>query len=407
MKIAFLEYEMKLHSGGDANFLVCWVKLLKEYGHTVDVLQYKSSLKSSYCYDKTIEIKNIIGVDFSTYDIVIINNLYLSRPRTPREFIEFVYQLPTKTLCVNHERSTLRFFFRGNHMYDLMNMCDGVICYYDNLINQIVLEDKIQKLTFWHFYKPNEDTTPEKMFARHFNLTYLARLNRVKGFYKFVDFSNHYHNKLPNETITMYGYVGSIGHVPFRQMDEMILEISNESKKNTEDSFIHFRKQVSDRQEVVDILKTSEFSWNAYSFEKLGKKLYHVIDNGLEAGSIEAMMYGCVPILNEIHKDLDIPLGGGKSIKFGDCNCAIFINDSMSNSEIFEMIQEERRTNYKRNNLKQVNNLFSCKDMYHAAIINSLQNVINKPSNRKFIDKDYIIKDIYNVDNLLTKGRIR
>src|SRR5574344_2082869 len=143
MKIAFLEYEQNLVSGGDSNFLVCWALLLKRFGHEVDVVQYSSNRRKAYCFDSTIQIKFKDDIDINSYDIVLCNNLYLCREHTPREFIEFVYQIQTKTLYVNHERSTLRFLFRGAHMYELMHACDATICYYDNLLSQILPSEKL------------------------------------------------------------------------------------------------------------------------------------------------------------------------------------------------------------------------------------------------------------------------
>ena len=45
MKIAFLEYKMDLTSGGDVNFMMCWAMLFKDFGHVVDLLQFKKEKK--------------------------------------------------------------------------------------------------------------------------------------------------------------------------------------------------------------------------------------------------------------------------------------------------------------------------------------------------------------------------
>ena len=410
MKIAFVEYCVTIRSGGDEMFMACLVQLLRKFGNEVDVLQYHHDKNKSYSCFKDIDIKTISTVDeLNKYDIVITNNLYMCRDMVTQEYLVMLGSTRAKTLYINHDRPTIRQFFRGPNNVTLMNYCDASIGYYDNLMKHIVPSNKIHKITFGHFYKPNEDNKPEEFYTHGNNVLYMARLNRVKGFYRYMELANKIHSIDTTWDFTMYGFSGNIGQVPMKKMPEMIVELGKEPTANSENSFVHFRPAISERQNVVNALKQSAFSWNAWSFAARGKELYHVIDNGLEAAPLEALRYGCVPILHDIHKDLDIPYDSNdtsKVIKFGDINCAVFTNDAQDMQELYEDLNEEASSFKKHTNAKNFVRLLNNDALFYNTWMRTLQQIVDSPYCRSKTPCSRVDEYI-DTKELMTKGRIR
>jgi glycosyltransferase involved in cell wall biosynthesis len=409
MKIAFAENRCTLNSGGDSNFLVQWYKLLKKFGNEVIAVQYDTNMKHAYSYDKDVVIHQAQNVNLADYDIVIVNNLYNNRNAITTDFLQYIANCPKPTLYVNHERSTFSFLMKGKGMLTLMNVCDATICYYDNLISTLIPKEKVHKITFSHFYKSNEDFNND-VVTKDIDFMYMARLNRVKGFYRFIELNNAFKElKLPQlHNISIYGYSGTIGHVPFKQMDEMILEFTKEQTYNTENSYIHFNSHISNRQDVVSTFKRARVSWNAYSFEKNGKFLYNIIDNGLEAAPLEAIRYGCVPVVNDIHKDLQIPINENstQTMNFKDFNCAIFTNDSQDPQELYAQIQEEIATSKKAKNCQLFKQILDCDTLYYNTLKATLDKVISNGFNRVSPPTD-VVQDFISKKDLISRGHIR
>jgi hypothetical protein len=299
---------------------------------------------------------------------------------------------------------------RGPNNVVFMNYCDAVIGYYDNLMKHIVSPDKIHKITFGHFYKPNEDIKDGHTYQRTIDLLYLARLNRVKGFNRYMDHANYLHeNSNVLTSYAMYGFSGNIGQVAYKKMPEMIVDIGKEPQKNSDDAYIWFRSAVSDRQQVVDILKSSRFSWNAWSFAARGKDLYHVIDSGLEAAPLEAIRYGCVPILNDIHKDVEVPISTNdmsKTMKLSEFNCAIFTNDNQSPEELKSLLEDEISTRHKFNNCNAFKSIMDCDLLYHNTIIATFEKIIASSHNRSKAPCSRV-DEFCNQKELMEKGKIR
>lgn len=408
MKIAFLEYKMDLTSGGDVNFMICWAILFKDFGHTVDLLQFKEEKKYAK-YGELFQVKHISQVNVDSYDIVIFNNIYIHGDEATREFIDFVYKIQTKTLYVNHDRTNPSYFFSNSHVWELMNMCDYTLGYLGSVMRNIIFDkNKIYDIEFHHFYKPFEDLHPEVELNRDKDLTFLARIMKIKGAYRFIEYAGTHHKKSPEDLIALYGYFGSIGQVELKNDWRMILEIKEKGydknpHPNTESSYIHLRQMIYPRQELVDTLKSSKFTWNACSFTARDKKIYDIVDNGLEAGPIEAMLYGCVPVIHDISRTAKIT----DDMNFEDYDCAIFTNDSMPFDELYDLIKSEQSSGTKRNNLKAFCKEVLDKQKFHDCIIGMFQKMINSGVNRKYIKSDIPLSQAVDKDNIISISKIR
>ena len=406
MNIAFFEYKMDLTSGGDVNFMVCWASLLRDFGHQIDLVQFKK--ESKYALKYGFQVKHVDDVKIDHYDIVIINNIYIHGDAATREFIDFIYKIQTTTLYMNHDRPNLSNLFKNAHVWELLNMCDCTIGYYGNIFRNLIDPKRVFDIGFHHFYKPFEDGHPEIVLDRSQELIFLARMSRIKGMFRFMDYTGFHHGKSPDDFLALYGYFGSIGQVELKTDPRMILEISEKKYKlnphfNSESSYLHLRDKIASRQEIVDTLKSSKFSWNAYSFLENGKKIYDVIDNGLEAGPLESILYGCVPIIHDISRTIKIT----DSSKFEDYDCSIFVNDEMSFDEIYDLIKEEERTGTKRKNLVEFSRMILDKQSFHDELISTFMKIKSIDSNRKYIQFDIPLSEVTDKGRLIEASKIR
>ena len=349
MKICFYEYRHYNAACGDNNFVEAWYDLLKNYNE-IDYVQYSPKFVKSSCYQHNVV--NIKDVDMSKYDIIIINNLYYSRQDCKKEgklqeFIDSVYNLPSKTLYINHERYCIHPFLHGPNTYALASVCDCILTYLPHLYKYILKKDKAFKINFEHFYKPIEGNINSEELDRNIDLLYLARFSRQKGTYRYPKFAKLFFDKMKslNKTanIEMYGFVPSISNVELRNDPYIINCLGKSCTKNSAESFIKLYNEIHDRDIVVNTFKQSKYSWNCFDVHRKYNDPTKILEFGLEACPLESILYGCVPILRNAQKNIKIKISEDYSMKLEDFNCSIFMDfdkESLDNA-IDRMMSDE------------------------------------------------------------------
>lgn len=349
MKICFYEYRHYNAACGDNNFVEAWYDLLKDYNE-IDYVQYSPKFVKSSCYQHNVV--NIEDVDMSKYDIIIINNLYYSRQDCKKEgklqeFIDSVYNLPSKTLYINHERYCIHPFLHGPNTYALASVCDCILTYLPHLYKYILKKDKAFKINFEHFYKPIEGDINSEELDRNIDLLYLARFSRQKGTYRYPKFAKLFFDKMKslNKTanIEMYGFVPSISNVELRNDPYIINCLGKSCTKNSTESFIKLYNEIHDRDIVVNTFKRSKYSWNCFDVHRKYNDPTKILEFGLEACPLESILYGCVPILRNAQKNIKIKISEDYAMKLEDFNCSIFMDfdkESLDNA-IDRMMSDE------------------------------------------------------------------
>lgn len=407
MKICFYEYRHYNIACGDNNFVEAWHSLLNDTNE-IEYVQYSEEFVKPACYQHTVQ--HISATDMSKYDLIIINNLYHSRIACRKEgklqeFIDNVYQLPAKTLYVNHERYCIHPFLHGPNTYALASVCDNVLTYLPHLYRYILKSDKAVKLDFEHFYKPIEGTPVE--VERDIDLLYLARFSRQKGTYRYPEFAKEYFTKLYQTTgkigsIEMNGFVPSISNVEIRKSPMMINCLGSTSSMNSGQSFIRLYNEIHDRQTVVDKFSRAKYSWNCFDVSRKYNDPTKILEFGLEACPLESIIYGCVPILRNIQKNIQIRVSADKVMKLEDFNCAIFMDydDTSRNEAIERMMSEEEWTKMHQNCLT-FSKLITNKQyflFYVTKLLNSFKTTptLREHTTTNSIKEKYSLKDLVN-----------
>lgn len=390
MKIAFLELSHVLDiTRGDVSLMISWYNLLKNK-FEVDLVQYDETLLDNDTNYEVIHINSIREMD--KYDVVLINNIandmQISKDaQKVKEFADFVYNLKAKTIYVDHNRPNFGHFIKQIDNFRLSEHTDCTFTYYKNVRSLYQDESKLKSIETRHFYKPIEYFG--NCLERDIDFTFLNRPIREKGAYSYFDFLDKLRNIDKEFNAEMHGWIGSIAYMPIRKHHSIIQCMGKSIKKNSDDAFIKLYGKVKERSRVGEILSRAKISWNAYDFTHRRYNIENIIDIGLEATPLESLMYGCIPIVHNIHKDCKIyfdPKDFSRFMRLEDLNCCFF-TDGQNFESLMQETRDQEIISKKQYNVKLVaDTILKNSGIYFNSMVELIEEVYNSNYNRKYTE---------------------